>query len=131
MKDTEQFAVPVVAVALRVQLVGRLRAPKTGALEKATTPVGVPSVPALVSVTVTVQLTGEPVSPGEGEHATAVEVDRLTAVRVAPLEAFTPPLESVAVTEMVNAPGVPAVTTQVVSVGPHPEATLSPSCDHE
>lgn len=126
VSETEQLAVPAVEVALSVQLGGRLRGPTTGALVKATVPVGVPGVPLPVSVTVAVHVTEEPVRPGEGEQDTPVEVGLLMAVTRAGFDVFKPPFESVTVTETENVPGELAVTVQVVPVEPHPKAALSP-----
>lgn len=78
VNETEQLATSELT-GTREQLEGRLRLEIVGTLENEMVPLGVEVE--LVSVTVAVQLTEEPVIPEEGEQATTVVVILLTAVK--------------------------------------------------
>lgn len=84
---TEHDAVPVVPAA-SVQLVAGENEPAPFE-EKPTVPVGVLTVPALVSVTVAVQELPTPVATLAGLHSTVVVVARVVTVRGPLPELFT------------------------------------------
>jgi uncharacterized membrane protein YkgB len=75
---TEHDATPVVALAASVQVVAE-KEPEPFE-EKLTVPVGVLTVPALVSVTVAVQVLATPVATLAGLHSIVVVVVRVVTV---------------------------------------------------
>ena len=85
---TVQDATPVVALAASVQLVAGENAPEPFE-EKPTVPVGVLTVPALVSVTVAVHELATPVATLAGLHSIVVVVVRVVTIRGLPPELLT------------------------------------------